>query len=235
MFLNLSHGCWMGTYRPPGTITGQVLYPGTGIFWQKQWMLCFKHPCLLCRIEMEGILVILIALNWPRLLWYTHPGKFYGRRIMDHTRPSRSDVPRAKVQSCFIVSGWNGMALKAQVVRDTGILEFVIPIVLKAGKSARSIIRHWRLFSLAGSLVPFTPGASLWDDSSPSCWWVWTSAWHLALSQIKFLHFPFFFRVYWHLSLWLRPTVCTWGLPCCCPWSFLSDFVGSEGCFRLWL
>lgn len=110
MFLDLSHGCWIWTYWPPGTITEQVCIQGQGSpdrssecfggsvrSVQPNLCICLKHPCLLCRIKMAGILVILTALDWPRRIWYADLVSFLADASW--TMPDRPDLV-SQGQSC---------------------------------------------------------------------------------------------------------------------------------------
>lgn len=52
----------------------------------------------------------------------------------------------------------------------------------------KSIIKHGKHTSHGMILGAFSLGVSLWDECSPSCSWVWTSVWLLALA-LRFLLF----------------------------------------------
>lgn len=56
------------------------------------------------RIEMEGILVILITLNWARWTWYLDFNRLLALSVGAPTS-SRSSVPRTSLPSCLLAKG----------------------------------------------------------------------------------------------------------------------------------
>lgn len=58
------------------------------------------------------------------------PHQTSGRLNMGHPRLSGSSVSGTDWPPCLLVSGFNGLAVKAQVLRDRGLSNFDIPTLL---------------------------------------------------------------------------------------------------------
>lgn len=156
------------------------------------WFSPTKLSRLLGRIEMKGILVILIAPDWSRWMWY-----FYLVRLTDasHALP---DCPNLlSMPFCFMVVGLNSMAIEARVLWGRGILELVDPTMLMLFYFSQSLLLDSH--SLGVSFESFIVGNSQWDKSSPSYGWVWSRVCLLVLSKTRFLLLLFCFPDCWPL------------------------------------
>lgn len=71
--------------------------------------------------------MILIATNWPRRMWYSDSWQiFYGL--------CQIFSPRNGPSFYFSVAGFTSLSVKAQVIRDRGLSNLVIPTLPKARK-----------------------------------------------------------------------------------------------------
>lgn len=75
-------------------------------------------PLLLCTIKEQKKSVILIAPNWLKRPYHiAHP--------LTTSQQARPAVPRLPVSSCFLVTGFDGMVIETQVLKDRGISDSV--------------------------------------------------------------------------------------------------------------
>lgn len=162
----------------------------------------------------QSILLILTAPGWLRRIWYTEtPDMLHGLQIV------QIFLSGTELLSCFIGTGFNGKAVKAQILRDILSLSFLL--CQKQGWlfAIMSIIGHGRHTSLGVSLGSSTLTISSWDRCSVSCCWFWISVCLSTLSRTRFMPFLFFQRPWTsHLrplyreSPMLLPSPCTF--PC---------------------
>lgn len=110
---------------------------------------------------------------------------------MDSTRLFWPSVSRTNLPS---VTGFNSLAVKAQVLGDRGIFQLVTTM-LKARKSVCSRVYHWTWMhtSLDVILQASTLEVSPLDESFPFYSWIWP----FVLSKVRFLSFLTFFRDCW--------------------------------------
>lgn len=75
-----------------------------GMLWDKFNLFYFFHPlpCLLFKIKMEGILLIIIATNWPRRLWYLDILELLagGTCALPHVPPARTSCSKGFILLC---------------------------------------------------------------------------------------------------------------------------------------
>lgn len=135
-----------------------------------------------------------ISSTWstPFLLW-THyspasqdqDGGHSGRLFMGPLRLSRSSV--LSCCPCFMVTGFNSMAVEAQVLRDRGLPNLVIPKFLKARISAshKPYPFIWKAYTHCEWQVILIPGNTLWVESCLFFCLVWINIWSLVWSRVR--------------------------------------------------
>lgn len=131
-------------------------------------------PLLLCKMEKKRVLVILIALNWPRRLWYI-------------------DIKRSPpILSFFLVTGFNGMAVDTH----RSIYDSIIPTFLGERKSSSRRIHHhmWKAYFAWCKDKTLSP-----REYSLTCILAFVQSGlddHLALCTLRdrFLLYPFYYK-----------------------------------------
>lgn len=79
-------------------------------------------PRLLHRIKVEGILVILIALAWPRKMLYASIVDLLAD--VDYSKPTIFAISECDLPSCYKVAGFDNMAVEDQGKRERGVSGF---------------------------------------------------------------------------------------------------------------
>lgn len=86
-----------------------------------------------------------------------------GRHFLAATGAGGPPVPGSHIPPCFTNSGFNGLAIESQVLKDRGLSASVIPTVLRARKSTSRKIYHrtWKAYISLREAVGWHPPSYL--------------------------------------------------------------------------
>lgn len=97
--------------------------------WDPFSLICTSSPLkllprLLYRTKVEGILVILIALAWPRKILYASIVNLLADDPAGYSRSTIFAIAGCDLPTCYKVAGFDNMAVEAQVKWGRGVSGF---------------------------------------------------------------------------------------------------------------